>query len=146
MSTDGRVLKVMVSSTTKDLPQHREAARDAINSLQCVPLMMEFDTARSDSNAIKFSKEMVDGCDVYVGIFGLRRGFVPDEGNPEGRSITEIEYYHAKATGKQTLTFLSSKKPQFGEDEIDDDRTAIMAFRENSSATRSSRSSTIRST
>src|SRR5262245_5554430 len=50
----------------------------------------------------------VEACDVYVGIFAWRYGFVPDpaQGNPERRSITELEYRRARETGKPCLIYL----------------------------------------
>jgi hypothetical protein len=44
--------------------------------------------------------------DVYVGVFAWRYGFVPAEGNPDGRSITELEYRRAEETGKPRLVFV----------------------------------------
>ena len=45
--------------------------------------------------------------DVYLGIFAWRYGFVPARGNPQKRSITELEYRRAKALNKPCLVFLS---------------------------------------
>jgi tetratricopeptide (TPR) repeat protein len=53
-------------------------------------------------------------CELYVGIFAWRYGFVPDaadpsrpeEGNPGRKSITELEYLHTRARGKDCLIFL----------------------------------------
>ena len=50
----------------------------------------------------------VASCDVYVGIFAWRYGYVPSNGNPDGLSITELEYRHALASGKACLIFLLS--------------------------------------
>src|SRR5262249_4475499 len=43
---------------------------------------------------------------VYVGIFAWRYGHVPHGGNPEQRSITELEYRQAVAEEKACLIFL----------------------------------------
>jgi tetratricopeptide (TPR) repeat protein len=99
---------VMLSSTSFDLPEHRKAADDAIERAECVTLRMEAGTAESNSNAIKFSLELVEKADIYVGIFGHRYGHVPDDpaANPSGLSVTELEYKRAKKSGIPVLVFV----------------------------------------
>lgn len=48
----------------------------------------------------------VDGCDVYVGIFAWRYGFIPNTDNFNRKSITELEYQRAGQKGKRRLIFL----------------------------------------
>ena len=50
--------------------------------------------------------EDVAASDLYVAIFAHRYGYIPDQDNPDGRSITELEYRHARALGKPCLVFL----------------------------------------
>lgn len=41
----------------------------------------------------------VAASDIYVGLIGWRYGYQPDQDNPEHRSITELEYRQAGASG-----------------------------------------------
>jgi len=34
----------------------------------------------------------VVACDIYVGLVGWRYGYIPEQDNPERKSITELEY------------------------------------------------------
>jgi len=45
-------------------------------------------------------------CDIYVGVFAWMYGFVPEEDNSEGKSITELEYLAAGRAEKPRLVFL----------------------------------------
>jgi hypothetical protein len=45
-------------------------------------------------------------CDLYVGLFAWRYGYIPKEGNPEGRSITELEYRAAASKRIPCLIYL----------------------------------------
>lgn len=45
-------------------------------------------------------------CDLYVGIVAHRCGFRPDQGNPQGCSITELEYEQAGHRGVPRLLFV----------------------------------------
>jgi MoaA/NifB/PqqE/SkfB family radical SAM enzyme len=47
--------------------------------------------------------EEIDRCDAFVGIYGWRYGFQPQNGGP---SITEQEYHHARARKKPIFAFL----------------------------------------
>jgi Domain of unknown function (DUF4062) len=49
--------------------------------------------------------DVADGS-IYVGIYAHRYGYIPPHDNPERRSITELEYRHARANGKPCLIFL----------------------------------------
>ncbi|HUN05631.1 MAG TPA: DUF4062 domain-containing protein [Aggregatilineales bacterium] len=103
-----RRIDVMLSSTSKDLPDHREKATNAILRAGMTPIIMETLTA-SPRDAITESLRLVDESEVYVGIFAMRYGYIPDDPrNPDRLSITEMEYRHAVKTGKLILIFLMS--------------------------------------
>lgn len=97
---------VMISSTSIDLPKHRDAASRAISLLSLNPIGMEKLPA-SERDAIEASYKLVDEADVYVGIFGFRYGFVPPdtERNPDQKSITELEYRRARERGIPVFCF-----------------------------------------
>jgi hypothetical protein len=93
---------VMISSTCRDLPRHREEVRSACEELRCLPRMMEHLPA-SDAGAVGASLALVDEADVYVGVFGYRYGHVP---RGEVKSVTHLEYERACARGLPILIFL----------------------------------------
>jgi tetratricopeptide (TPR) repeat protein len=113
-------LRIMISSTTVDLPEHRQEATDAVNRLGHTALVMEHGSAEWESDAIKFSLEKVEQAQVYLGIFALRYGYIPEDPicNPHRLSITELEYRHAVKLGIPTLIFLARNHP-FTEEQID---------------------------
>lgn len=121
-SNDPR-LNIMIGSTTIDLPEHRAKVQDAIISMGHHPVAMEFASAEWKSDAITFSLAKVDQSEVYLGIFGERYGYIPEDPvrNPEGLSVTELEYRHAVKRGIPTLLFLSHKEQVFKPAEIDFD-------------------------
>ncbi|MBI3823042.1 MAG: DUF4062 domain-containing protein, partial [Planctomycetes bacterium] len=114
-------LHVMISSTTVDLPDHRAAASEAIQRAKHTPVMMELGSAEWNSDAIKFSLQKVEQSQVYVGIFGLRYGYIPDDPmrNPDRLSITELEYSHAVKLGKPTLIYIAKDSHPFTTKQID---------------------------
>jgi Domain of unknown function (DUF4062) len=84
----------MISSTARDLPEHRKEVLDACARQEMFPLMMEHLPA-VDADAIAASLKMVDDAEIYLGIFAHRYGYVPQENNPQQLSITEMEYNRA---------------------------------------------------
>jgi tetratricopeptide (TPR) repeat protein len=97
--------KVMISSTVRDLPEHREQVRSACERLGMFhPHMMENLTA-ADATAMEVSLRMVDQADIYVGILGFRYGYIP-EGSEI--SVTEAEYRRAVERGIPRLMFVMS--------------------------------------
>jgi hypothetical protein len=71
-------------------------------------------------------KRPVDQCladvasaDLYIGLFAFRYGFIPEADNPEGRSITEMEYRHAIKCGIPQLIFRVPDKTMWRTDFLD---------------------------
>jgi len=103
--TDPKPNTVMISSTARDLPEHRQAAMDACLGLGLQPVMMEHLPAL-DADAIDASLRMVEESTVYLGIFAHRYGYVPGDHNPKHISITEMEYDRAAELGRPRLLFV----------------------------------------
>ena len=95
-------INVMISSTSRDLPEYREQAMRACLQADVLPNMME-DLPASDRDAIQVSLGMVDEADVYIGIFAYRYGYVP---SGHERSITHMEYDRAVERGIPCLIFV----------------------------------------
>ena len=93
---------VMISSTARDLPEHRQEALAACLQQGYFPKMMEHLPARDDE-AISASLDMVDEADIYIGIFAHRYGYVPAGYEI---SITEMEYNRAVERGIPRLIFI----------------------------------------
>ncbi len=91
----------VISSTAKDLPEHRKQVMDACHRCNCDYVWMETLPA-SDDDAVKASLALVDKADVYIGIFAHRYGYVPAGSDI---SITEMEYNRAKERGIPCLIF-----------------------------------------
>jgi tetratricopeptide (TPR) repeat protein len=93
---------VIVSSTARDLPEHREEVMDACLRQGMFPQMMEHLPA-TDADAIAESLRLVDEADIYMGVFAHRYGYVP---KGYDISITEMEYNRAVERGIPRLLFL----------------------------------------
>jgi hypothetical protein len=97
--------KIYLSSTYSDLKDYREAVYRILRMLRHDVIAME-DYVAKDQRPLDKCLEDVKGCDIYVGILGWRYGFIPDQDNPEQKSITELEYRQAEASGTPQLMFL----------------------------------------
>lgn len=97
--------KIYISSTYRDLVQCREAVARALRRMNHAVVAME-EYVASDQRPLDRCLADVADSDVYVGIFGWRYGFVPEDDNPRRKSITELEYRQAVASRKPTLLFL----------------------------------------
>jgi DNA-binding transcriptional regulator of glucitol operon len=102
--SDGKqkALKVFISSTYIDLKDYRQAAITVVNRYKCVPLAMEFFMSQPAEPTEVCEKEVRE-CDILVGIYAHRYGFIPEGKNT---SITHEEYELAKKEGKECLCFL----------------------------------------
>ena len=98
--------KIYISSTYGDLKEYREAAYRALRRLGHDAVAMEDYVATGQHPPLDKCLADVANCDWYVGIFAGRYGYVPDDNNPERRSITELEYRQAEKLGKPCFIFL----------------------------------------
>jgi hypothetical protein len=97
---------VMISSTARDLPKHREQVRLACERAGFEPReMMEHLTAEN-RNAVETSLRMVEQADIYLGILAYRYGTVP---TGHEISITEMEFNRAVELNKPWLVFFIHK-------------------------------------
>ena len=85
MTENGKLKRVdvMISSTSKDLIEHRAQVNDVIQRMGMYPIDMKNLTANR-ADPIQASLEMVKEAEIYLGIFAHRYGYIPDDPrNPE---------------------------------------------------------------
>jgi hypothetical protein len=95
-----REFRVYISSTIDDLTEERTSARLMISKYGVVS-----DSYRaSEDGTVDNCVRDVQGADLYVAILGHRYGWLPDDKvNPEGKSITELEYEACRTPGKPKI-------------------------------------------
>ncbi|MCB0123789.1 MAG: DUF4062 domain-containing protein, partial [Caldilineaceae bacterium] len=97
--------RIYVSSTFSDLVDFREQVRTALRSMGHEDIAMEYYGAAEERPLDKCLND-VASCDLYVGIFALRYGYIPQGHN---RSITEQEYRKAQEKKIPCLIFLADE-------------------------------------
>lgn len=95
-------MKIFLSSTYQDLIAHRNAAREALERLGQQADRMEVFGARPQEPMTACLEE-IDQCDLFVGIYAHRYGYVPAGASA---SITEMELTHAGKTKKPIFCFI----------------------------------------
>jgi len=106
-------VRIFVSSTFADLRDQREAVIRGLLQLGHEVVAMEYFTAET-APPVDVVLKKIAPCQVYVGVFAWRYGYVPkalpDDAPAEAEagctSITHIEYLAAKAGKKEVLAFL----------------------------------------
>ncbi|MEO6313751.1 MAG: DUF4062 domain-containing protein [Chitinophagaceae bacterium] len=110
--------KVYISSTYRDLKEHRKQVLDFFGKKTIKEnfdlLSMEGYVAEDIAPALECIEDVKE-CDIYILVLANRYGFIPKENNPGELSITEIEYDTAQADPKRTVLafFADEKDPQF---------------------------------
>src|SRR5262245_43986162 len=101
-------LRVYLSSTFEDLKEYRAAVFAALEKGGLDVARMEGYTA-ADERPLELCLRDVAQSDIYVGVFAWRYGYEPpvQQGNPEGRSITELEYRQAESSKLRKLLFFA---------------------------------------
>jgi formylglycine-generating enzyme required for sulfatase activity len=97
---------VYLSSTLADLEDERKAVQDALAD-QCV---VKHSYRASEHALVESCLGDVAACQLYIAILGLRYGYVPPDRNPEGLSITELEYQHARSMRTPRHVFLKDPR------------------------------------
>ncbi len=95
-------MKAFLSSTYYDLIDYRRAAHDALEQLGLHVIWMEAFGARPEEST-KACLDEVAECDLFVGIYAHRYGYIPAGANI---SITEQEFDHAQKLGKPIFGFI----------------------------------------
>jgi formylglycine-generating enzyme required for sulfatase activity len=98
--------RIYISSTYEDLKKEREAAAQAVRRLGHQTVSME-DYVASPQFPMDKCRQDVRRCDIYIGIFAWRYGFIPDGYD---KSITHLEYETAQKAGIPCLIFLTDPK------------------------------------
>ncbi|MGW6934198.1 DUF4062 domain-containing protein [Lentzea sp. NPDC054927] len=133
MSAPRQYPGVMVSSTFADLREHRAALMSAIQGQQLHAVAMESDSARL-ATVVESSLEKVRDAAAYIAIIGRRYGAVPDgSANPDGLSLTHLEFREAVRLGRPILVFIMSPGHLVTEDAVELDpvkRAKLEKFRE----------------
>jgi hypothetical protein len=120
--------KIYVSSTFVDLQECRERVSRVLRQMGHEDVGMEYYVAEDQRPVDKCLRD-VAACDVYVGLFAWRYGWVPKAKNRKRHSLTEMEFRQAVQSGKQCLTFVLDGKTAWPPDFIDDDKTRIKKLR-----------------
>jgi hypothetical protein len=123
------VARVYVSSTVADLRAERAAVFDWLRLAR----HQAVDSYLPDSDTVRDScLADVAACDLYVLIAGHRYGFQPAQDNPEGLSITHLEFRRAGEAGIPRVVLLRTSVPDVRlSDLLDPARAPLVAgFRE----------------
>lgn len=117
--------KVYVSSTYEDLKECRRAVEQELRRLGHLDVAMETYAAEHRSS-LQRCLDDVAGCDIYVGIFAWRYGWVPEHDNPDRRSITDLEYRRAIEEDKPCLIFLLDPNAPWPVTQVETDRMDVI--------------------
>lgn len=104
-----------ISSTGKDLADHRAAVIEICNRSGVVPIAMEFFESMG-AGAVEGSKRKLREANVYIGIVAHRYGYVEPG---QEKSVTEIEFDHAGELGLERLCFVVQPGLPWPTDAID---------------------------
>src|SRR5580704_4727725 len=120
--------RIYVSSTIADLRRERREVMDWLVAAD----RQVVHSYRPNSETVREScLDDVDGCDLYVLILGHRYGYQPADSNPEGLSITHLEFRRAGESGIPRVALLRTSIPDVGLSDMEDPERAalVWAFR-----------------
>ena len=118
-------IRIYVSSTSIDLLEHRRAVIEMLRKCGYSYLAQE-EYVAEDRWPLEKCLDDVDQCNVYLGFFAWRYGFVPPG---HQQAITEQEYRRARRNGATCLCFLLHEDFPWPKKHVDADQTSIEALR-----------------
>ncbi|TKB76473.1 MAG: DUF4062 domain-containing protein [Nitrospira sp.] len=106
-SVKTRMATIYLSSTYEDLKDYRRVVYEALHKAGHQVIAME-DYVAADQRPVEKCLKDVEESDIYVGLFAFRYGYIPpaNHNNPNGLSVTELEFRHAERLKKPCLTFV----------------------------------------
>jgi hypothetical protein len=93
---------IFVSSTFTDLQIYRRKIQDALTQLEAIVRGMEQFGSKPGS-PVEECLKVVQSCRLYIGVFGMRYGSIPDG---HEKSMTNIEYDEAQRLKLPSLIYL----------------------------------------
>jgi hypothetical protein len=111
--------QVFVSSTYRDLIEHRQLVMKALLQMDAIPAGMELFPA-SDDDAWTLIQHVIDASDYYVVIIGGKYGST----DKEGVSYTEKEFDYAAEIQKPIMAFLHGSVGDLPRDKTETDQGA----------------------
>jgi tetratricopeptide (TPR) repeat protein len=106
-------LKVFISGTMRDLKKERDIVAEAVAGLRYQAVRAET-LGAVDRSSREACLEMARQCDIYIGLYGDRYGWVPDG---DTCSVTEQEYNEARRLGKPMLIYVKGDAREPGREE-----------------------------
>lgn len=103
--------KVFLSSTIEDLREERAAVEEELNSTEIFEAIRVEKLPALQDPSRSVCLEGVQESDAVVVIIGHRYGFTPEKSNPEGLSVTHLEFREAKRLGKPIFAYLADEPP-----------------------------------
>ncbi|MFH1739275.1 MAG: DUF4062 domain-containing protein [bacterium] len=98
--------RIFISSTIDDLAAARAGVEEELRAMEIFdPILVENLPASGEASRRVCLREVAEA-DAIVLILKDRYGFVPDADNPEGLSVTHLEYREAKRLMKPVFAFL----------------------------------------
>jgi hypothetical protein len=101
-------LPVFVGSTFVDLQSYRRSVRDALAQLEAIVRGMEHFGSKP-GRPVDECLRVVASCKVYIGIFGMRYGSIPDDYD---QSMTHLEYDEAQRLELPSLIYMIDEDNQ----------------------------------
>lgn len=99
---------IFVGSTYEDLKEYRRAVRDALHRLETIVRGMEYFGSKP-GKPVEECLKTVRSCKVYIGIFAMRYGSIPEN---HRISMTHLEYEEAQRIELPSLIYLIDEKNQ----------------------------------
>jgi hypothetical protein len=120
-------LSVFVSATTGDLRETRRAVRDALLTMDHVPIE-QTNFPPEASTVREMLTKRIRACDAVIHIAGLRFGSEPREPEPgkPRRSYTQMEYEIARELKKKVYTFVCEADYPYDASEPEDAEKAAL--------------------
>jgi hypothetical protein len=100
------IVDVFLSSTAEDLKKYAEAVYARLNGHEMFRCTHQRDFGARDEAVVNYCRERVLKAELYVGVFGMRRGWEPKDDDKK-RSITQMEHDWARESGKPRFLYVT---------------------------------------
>jgi hypothetical protein len=117
--------RIYISSTFEDLIEARQKVCNILRKMKHEVISME-DYAAFEERPLEKCLADVRKCDIYVGIFAWRYGYIPPG---QKKSITELEFLEAKRNEKSCYLFMLKESVPWPRNMIDRDPKKIEHLR-----------------